>query len=109
MQAIRRLQGGELLENGYDLDEVVEITGASLSAVKRCNKKIDEGGIPALARKPNSGRKPSLTPEQFDELKQIVKVGAVASGPVTKIWRTSVGIRKESPRSSPTASASGTA
>lgn len=88
LQAIRRLQGGELLENGYDLDEVVEITGASLSAVKRWKKKIDEGGIPALARKPNSGRKPSLSPEQFDELKQIVKAGAVASGFSNERWNS---------------------
>ena len=88
MQAIRRLQGGELLENGYDLDEVVEITGASLSSVKRWKKKINEGGIPALVRKPNSGRKSSLTPEQFDELKQIVKAGAVASGFSNERWNS---------------------
>ena len=87
-QAIRRLQGGELLENGYDLDEVVEITGASLSSVKRWKKKIDEGGISALARKPNSGRKSSLTPEEFDELKQIVKAGAVASGFSNERWNS---------------------
>jgi len=86
LQAIRRLQGGELLENGYDLDEVVEITGASLSSVKRWKKKINEGDISALVRQGNSGRKANLTPEQFDELKQIVKAGAVASGFSNERW-----------------------
>jgi transposase len=86
-QAIRRLQGGELLENGYDVDEVVDITGA-LSSVKRWKKKINEGGIAALVRKPNSGRKSSLTPEQFDELKQIVTAGAVASGFANERWNS---------------------
>jgi len=88
LQAIRRLQGGELLENGYDLDEVAEITGASLSSVKRWKKKIDEGGISALARQPNSGRKANLTPEQFDELKQVIKAGAVASGYSNERWNS---------------------
>jgi transposase len=88
LQAIRRLQGGELLENGYDLDEVVEMTGASLSSVKRWRKKINEGGISALARQQNSGRKSNLTPEQFDELKQIVKTGAVAAGFSNERWNS---------------------
>jgi transposase len=87
-QAIRRLQGGELLENGYDVDEVVEITGASLSSVKRWKQKINEGGISALARKPNSGRIASLTPEEFDELKQIVKAGAKAAGYSNERWNS---------------------
>jgi transposase len=88
LQAIRRLQGGELLENGYALDEVVEITGASLSSVKRWKKKIDTGGIVALARQGHSGRTANLTPEQFDELKQIVKAGAVASGFSNERWNS---------------------
>jgi transposase len=88
LQAIRRLQGGELLENGYDVDEVVDITGASLSSVKRWKKKINEGGIAALARKPNSGRKSELTPEECDELKQIVKAGAKAAGYSNERWNS---------------------
>ena len=88
LQAIRRLQGGELLENGYDLDEVVEITGASLSSVKRWKKKITEDGIAALARQGHSGRKANLTAEQFDELKQIIKAGAVASGWSNERWNS---------------------
>lgn len=87
-QAIRRLQGGELLLDGYDVDEVVEITGAALSTVKRWKKKIDADGIAALARQGRSGRQAFLTQKQFEELKRIVKAGAVAAGFSNERWNS---------------------
>jgi len=87
-QSSRRLLGGELLMKGYEIDEVMEITGASLSAVRRWKKIIGEDGFSALARQGNSGNVTKLSDVQQDELRRIISAGAVASGFENECWNS---------------------
>jgi len=89
-QAAIRLQAGELILRGFDDDEIVEFLDTSLSSVERWKKKVDEGGLQALARKSGSGRSSKLTPEQFQELKTIILAGARASGYLTDRWTSRI-------------------
>lgn len=85
-QTLRRFQGGELLQNGYDIDEVAEITGVSIDSVKRWAKKLECGGLETLARKAQSGRPATLKPEQLKQLYDIIVAGAVAAGFENERW-----------------------
>jgi len=85
-QTARRILGGELLEKGYDIAEVMDITGASLSAVKRWKRVMKSEGFDGLTQRDNGGRPPKLTDEQRDELREIIAVGAVASGFENECW-----------------------
>ncbi|MGL6195010.1 MAG: helix-turn-helix domain-containing protein [Thermoguttaceae bacterium] len=87
-QFLRRKLGGELLQKGYDIDEVTEITGASVDSVKRWADKIDTGGLEALQRKPQSGRPAKLSQEQLDTLYGVIVKGAVASGFTNDRWES---------------------
>ena len=53
-QAAIRLQGGELILRGFDNDEIIDILGVSLSAVKRWRHLAESEGLHALARKHGS-------------------------------------------------------
>jgi transposase len=49
-QATTRLRAGDLIERGFNNEEIMEILEVSLSSVQRWRKKVNEGGIQALAR-----------------------------------------------------------
>ncbi len=87
-QAVRRLQGGELILKEFDNDEIVEILDVSVSSVKNWRRRLKkkDGEIQALARKKGSGRPPTLNIEQKQRLREIVLAGAVASGYDTERW-----------------------
>jgi len=85
-QASRRLLGGGLLEKGYGIDEVMDITGASLSAVKRWKRVMKAEGFSGLQPKENGGRPTRLTDEQRDQLCEIITAGAVSSGFENECW-----------------------
>lgn len=85
-QAFIRLQGGELLAKGYDAEEIADILDVSISTVERWKAKIEKDGIKSLARQGQSGRHAKLTPEQKEELKALIKAGAVAAGYTNECW-----------------------
>jgi len=85
-QSARRMIAGELLMKDYEIDEVMDITGASLSAVKRWKKVIRNDGFAALARQGNSGNTTRLSEEQREQLRKIIVAGAVASGFENECW-----------------------
>ena len=89
-QATVRLRAGDLIERGFDNEEIMEILEVSLSSVQRWRKKVNEGGIEALARQAGSGKPSSLSPEQLEELKTIIKQGARASGYLTDRWTSRI-------------------
>ena len=78
-QELVRFHAGDLIERGFDNDEIVKTLEVSLSTVKRWHKKVESSGLTALVRKPGSGAEDKLTPKQF-ELKTILQQGAIASG-----------------------------
>ncbi|GHT12621.1 hypothetical protein FACS1894170_07650 [Planctomycetales bacterium] len=85
-QSRRRFLAGELIEKGFDVDEIVEITGASRSSVFRWKKAIRQTGIQALARKGHSGNTARLSGEQIAELKDIIEKGAKSYGFQNERW-----------------------
>ena len=89
-QASVRLRAGDLIERGFDNEEIMEILEVSLSSVQRWRKKVESAGLAALARKPGSGSDAELSPEQFDELKTILDKGAIAAGYPTARWTSRI-------------------
>jgi len=89
-QARRRLLGGDLIVRGFTNDEIVEITEASLSSVKRWRATIQSAGLQGLARKPQSGRPARLDATQKAELKTILGRGAILAGYLTDRWTTKI-------------------
>ncbi len=87
-QAVKRLQGGELILKDFDNDEIVEILDVSASSVKNWRRRLKKkaGELQALARKKGSGRTPTLNDEQKRQLREIVLAGAIASGYATERW-----------------------
>jgi transposase len=91
-QALRRLQGGELILKGYDNEDIVDIVGVSLRAVNKWREKLNEhnGDLCCLVRKHGSGRIPRLDDEQKQQLKDIIIEGAVASDYPTERWTSKI-------------------
>ena len=87
-QELKRLQGGEMILNGYDTDEIADIVGVSLSAVRKWRKKLEahDQDITCLCRKQGSGTTSLLTDAQKEQLKQIILGGAIAAGSPTERW-----------------------
>ena len=82
----RRLRAVVLLQDGKSTTEVARLIGVDVSSVKRWKRAAAEGGSEALAAKPNRGRPPRLTPEQKQELAQIVRAGPLAAGFRNNLW-----------------------
>ena len=82
----RRLRAVVLLRDGKSTTEVARLIGVDVSSVKRWKRAAAEGGSEALAAKPNRGRPPRLTPEQKQELAQIVRAGPLAAGFRNNLW-----------------------
>lgn len=89
-QATVRLRAGDLIERGFDNDAIVEILEVSHTSVKRWRKKVENGGLAALARKHGTGQFCELTKEQLDELKGIILKGALAAGYPTDRWTSRI-------------------
>jgi putative transposase len=87
-QAIKRLQGGELILKGYDNDEIADIVGVSVRCINNWRKTLHEhpDDLHSLVRQKGSGRTPRLTDEQKQHLKDIVLAGAAAAGFPDERW-----------------------
>jgi transposase len=82
----RRLRAVDLLRDGKSNTEVARLIGVDVSSVKRWKRALAQGGIAALAAKPNRGRPPRLTLEQMKALSSLVRAGAQAAGFCTELW-----------------------
>lgn len=82
----RRRIAGRLLLEDRPLQEVADIVGASLSSVKRWKKKVEEGGLDALATKPRPGRPPALSAADKERLVEILLAGPIEAGYHTDLW-----------------------
>jgi len=89
-QARIRLQGGDLIERGFDNEEIMEILEVSLSSVQRWRKKVEQEWLHALTRKHGTGQTCRLSQEQLDEFKTIIQSGAVAAGYLTDRWTSRI-------------------
>jgi len=91
-QALKRLQGGELILNGYDNEDIVVIVGVSVRAVNKWRKKLKEHNddLCCLVRKTGSGRTPILNDEQKQQLKDSIVGGAVNVGYADERWTSKI-------------------
>jgi len=91
-QEIKRLQGGELILDGYDNDEIAEIVGVSASAVQKWRRKLENNDedITCLCRKQGSGKPSLLTEKQKQQLKKIILDGAIKAGYPTERWTSKI-------------------
>jgi transposase len=91
-QELKRLQGGEMILNGYDTDEIAEIVGVTDSAVRKWRKKLEAHGddIACLSRKHGSGPSSLLTDDQKAQLKSIILDGAIKAGYPTERWTSKI-------------------
>lgn len=94
----RRLRAVDLLADGKSLTEVAELVGADVSSVKRWKRAWKQGGVTALASRPNHGRPSKLTAAEKRRVAQIVRAGPLRAGFMTDWWtckRVAEVIRRE--------------
>jgi len=82
----RRRLAGQLLLEGRENGEVVEIVGASISSVKRWKRAVKKGGLDALKAKPHPGPKPRLDAKQKQQLLKILQAGPRQAGYKNELW-----------------------
>ena len=82
----RRLLAGQLILEGRDNGEVMEILGVSESSVKRWRRAVKKGGTDALKAIPHPGRKPRLNAKQKRQLVEILLVGPRKAGYHNDFW-----------------------
>jgi transposase len=92
LQAIKRVQGGELILKGYDNAEIADIVEVSTCAVKRWRRKLKENNddLLCLARKQGSGGVSRLNDEQKQQLKGTILEGAIKAGYPTERWTSKI-------------------
>lgn len=83
---VRRRIAGRLLLEGRSVAEVARIVGVSWTSAKRWKTAVNEGGIEALAAKPQTGRPPRLSLQQKEKLVCLLVRGALAAGFSTDVW-----------------------
>ena len=91
-QALKRLQGGELILKGYDNETIADIVEVTPRSVSNWRKALNEHNdhLCALVRKQGSGRTPRLTDKQKQQLKKIIIGGAVAAGYPNERWTSKI-------------------
>lgn len=85
----RRLEAGRLLlAGGLSQAEVARRMGVTPRTVSGWAKRLREGGLglDALKSRPKSGRPPRLAPQQWIEVLDALKLGAIPAGFPTERW-----------------------
>src|SRR5438067_5522590 len=84
----RRLRAWELKQQGWSQRQIAAALGVSEGAVSQWLRRVREGGVEALRRRPRPGPKPKLTPAQRAELLRLLAQGAQAHGFIGEVWTT---------------------
>ena len=89
-QEIKRLQGGEMILNELDDDEIALALNVSLSSVRNWRRTLKKHNddLNSLVRKSGSGTTSKLSDEQKQQVKDIVLAGAQNSGYADERWAT---------------------
>jgi len=80
------LIGGQMLLDGYDVAEVAQALKASRTTVYQWQAIVESQGLDGLKRQGQSGRASKLDERQIEQLKAILKAGAVAYGFPNEQW-----------------------
>jgi putative transposase len=86
VQEARRLIGGQMLENGCDVEEIVLALQVTAKTVYQWKKILETQGHEGLRRKNGSGRQARLDRSQLERLKKMIRNGAVAYGFPNEQW-----------------------
>jgi len=89
-QEIKRLQGGEMILNELDDDEIALALSVSVSSVRNWRRTLKHHNhdLHSLVRKKGSGYTAKLSAEQKQQVKDIVLAGAKAFGYPDERWTT---------------------
>ena len=82
----RRIRAATLLEKGLGIREVARQVGSSPSSAKRWKEVIKTGKREALMAKPHPGRPSRLSPEQREEVLELLLEGPLAHGYASQLW-----------------------
>jgi transposase len=77
---------GEMILQGKDNDEILEILGVSVNSLNRWRRAVEKGGLDALKSKPHPGRKPRLNAKQKRQLVEILLAGPRKAGYQNDFW-----------------------
>jgi transposase len=76
----RRLRAWELHQKGWKQQEIAEALGITQGAVSQWLKRAREGGVEGLRHRPLPGAPPRLSPEQRDQLLELLAQGPESLG-----------------------------
>jgi transposase len=82
----RRLAGVKLLQAGVHQSEVARRLGVHRQSISRWAAALRKQGKEALRKAGRAGRRPSLSPEQKQEIKAALVKGPEAAGYDTALW-----------------------
>lgn len=86
MQEGKRLIGGQMLLDGFDVSEVVDTLQVVPPAVYPWKKRLETDGLAGLHRQGKSGRTSQRTDMEKSRLADILQKGAVAYGFPNEQW-----------------------
>ena len=76
----KRLRTVLLAQQGFTAPEIATCTGFSRRTVQDWVARYNREGLAGLKTRPGRGRKPPLTPEQEEQLKQRIQEASIAIG-----------------------------
>ncbi|WP_395372974.1 helix-turn-helix domain-containing protein [Streptomyces tubercidicus] len=82
----RRVRAVELFEEGGSNPEIARAVGVCAESVRRWRRVWEEGGAPALRRRPATGRPPKLNDAQVETVRAALERGAQAHGFEADLW-----------------------
>ena len=82
----RRLRAWELHQKGWKQQEIAKALGITQGAVSQWLKRAREGGVAGLRHRPPPGATPRLSPEQRDQLLELLAQGPASFGFQGDVW-----------------------
>jgi transposase len=86
LDMVQRIQGLLPVNDGMSEKKAARIVGVGHRTLQDWIFKFRRGGLEALVKGPFPGRRPKLTPEQFEELAVLIEQGPEEVGLDTGVW-----------------------